>query len=252
MYRFLPYLVFSFVVLVSLSSCKKKENAKDDLMKEFVINQNQQSKKFQNSTIAFQNSLISGKNEITMRFSTALSLETLEPQLVKSAISDMMIQIIRSQPKNIKLLNQGVNFRIQLYGKNGEKISEEIVNKSSMTTQKPNFSQNEKHQQLNQLLEISNSSLPKVDEASGVTINKVFVGNDRDVIYNAEVPDSLSELIKTEENRNIIKKNMSKDTAFKKMVSQLRNFDIMSVKYRYRNKDGKLLQEVEITEKDFK
>ena len=246
------FLVYCFAILLIVFSCKKKENAKDDLMQEFVTNQNQQSKKFQNSTIAFQNSMISGNNEITMRFSSALSLENLEPQLVKSAISDMMIQIIRSQPKNLKLLNQGVNFRIQLFGKDGEKISEEIVNKSSMSAQKPSFSQNEKHQQLNQLLEISNSSLPKVDEASGVTITKVYVGNNRDVIYIAEVPDSLSELIKTEENRNIIKKNMSKDTAFKKMVSQLRHFDIMSVKYRYQSKSGKKLQEIEVAEKDFK
>jgi len=243
-------------MILSLSffflSCKKKETTKDEMMKEFVENYNSQKTKIENSTVVFENSEQTSPNEITLNFSSALSSETIQPQLIKKAITDLMIQIIRKNPKNIHLLNKGVNFKIQLTGKNGKKIATEIVNKSSMTSKKPDFSQNEKHQQLNQLLEVSNSNLPVTDPSSGVKITKVFLGTNNDVIYNAEVPDKMKEIIKTSENQSIIKKNMSKDKAFIKMVKELKAFDIKSVKYQYRDQSGKLLQEVEVTQNDVK
>lgn len=150
------------------------------------------------------------------------------------------------------LLDKGVNFKMKLTGKNGETIAEEIINKSNISAAKPDADFNEKHNHLNQLLEMSNANLPIVDSLTGIKIIKVALGSDNDVIYTAEVPEKMKKLVKTPENKVIIRQNMQQDEQFGKMVSELKNFDINSVKYQYRDKNGKLLQEVEMTERDFR
>ena len=247
---FLKYILILSVFLITFSC--KKANSKDEMIKDFVENYNSQKTKIQNSTMVFQKSEQTGENEITLNFSSQLSSEDVQPTLIKFAISDLMIQLIKKDPKNRQLLNKGVNFKINLTDKNGENITTEIINKSNMTSAKQDFGVNEKHNRLNQILEVSNSNLPIVDSASGIKIVTVSLGSDNDIIYTAEVPEKMQKLIITEENKVFIKKNMAKDQAFKKMVIELKDYDISSVKYQYRDKNGKLLQEMKMTDKDFK
>lgn len=239
------------IIILATSSCNKNENTRERMMQGF-LNQYQSGKtNILNSSLQVTKAVQSGPDEITLEVNSELSGDAIQPVLIKTAVSDLMIAIIRQNPRYLQLLNKGVNFKVNLRGKNGEKIGTQIVNKSSMTTQKPDFTQNEKHARLNQLLEVSNSNLPVKDSASGVMITKVFVGSDNDVIYTAEVPEPMKNIIKLPENKNIIKKNMSKDDNFRKMVLQLKEFDITHVKYQYRDRNGKLLQEVSVSEKDF-
>lgn len=223
----------------------------EERMQEFVKTVN--STNVQNSkTFSLEKSSITGTNEITLEFSSEISQNQMLSSDLSAAVTNLMIEVIRKEPENLKLMDQGVNFKIILRGKDGNIIREELINKQTITSQKPPTSQNKKHLELNQLLEISNANLPKKDPANGVTLTKINIGNEDDVIYTAEVPDAISKMISTPENREIIRKNMVRDTAFKKMVLQLKNFDIATVKYQYRTKSGKLLQEVKVQASDFR
>jgi len=243
-------LIFSFLTFIF--SCNKKEKAKDDLIREFVSANHSEKTGIQDSVFSLIKTEQSGANEISLTFQSDLSADNLQPKLIKSAVTDLLVKIIKKDPKNMILLDKGVNFKIKLTGKDGKTITEEILNKSNISAAKPDSDLNEKHNHLNQLLEMSNSNLPVVDSLTGIKIVKVALGSNDDVIYTAEVPDKMKELVKTSENKAVIRQNMSKDKQFGKMVSELKNFDINSVKYQYRDKNGKLLQEVEMTEKDFK
>ena len=234
------------ILLFTIQSCGKKEKNKNELITQFVEKINSNKTKIKDGTIRLENTKQTGETEITLNFKSELSSDAVQSQMIKTAISDMMIQVIRQDKNNILLLNKGVNFKIILTGKNGENLATEIVNKSNMTSKKPDFSVNEKHKRLNQVLEVSNGNLPVTDPSSGVTITKVFVGNNNDVIYYAEIPDQLKSIIKTEQNKKIIRQNMLADKEFMKMVKELKSFDIKTVKYQYRDKQGNLVQEVEI------
>ena len=240
------------MVVLAFSSCDKKENTRERMIKGFLNQYESGKTNILNSSLQVVKAEQTAPNEITLDVTSELSGDAIQPALIKAAVSDLMVAIIRKNPRHIQLLNKGVNFKVNLTGKNGEKIGTQIINKSSMTAQKPDFSQNEKHAKLNQLLEVSNSNLPVTDSASGVKITKVFVGSENDVIYTAEVPEAMKSIIKMPENKNIIKKNMSKDKEFRKMVMQLKEFDISKVKYQYRDRNGKLLQEVAVTADDFR
>ncbi len=240
------------MVLLHLFSCKEEGRNKEVMMNNFVKSMKTDSLKTEGSSLVLSNTEKTGDNEITLHFKTDLSADQLQPQLISTAIQDLMIQIIRKRSRNIQLLDKGVNFKVILTGKNGEKLYSDIVNKSSMTTKKPEVTINQKHNQLNQMLEISNGNLPIVDSITGIQIVKIALGNHNDVVYTAEVPEKMKEMVKMSENRNIIKNNMSKDKQFKQMLKDLKNYDISSLKYQYRDKNGKLLQEIEMKEKDFK
>ena len=116
------YILILSVFLITFSC--KKENSKDEMMNDFVENYNSQKTKIQNSTMVFQKSAKTGENEITLNFTSQLSSEDVQPTLVKFAISDLMIQLIKQDPKNRQLLNKGVNFKINLVDKNGENEDE--------------------------------------------------------------------------------------------------------------------------------
>lgn len=243
---------FIFFLGIALSfTCCKKENSKDVLMDNFVKSMKTNASKMDTSAVSLVRTEKTGNNEITLSFNTPLSEDQMQPQLISSAVQDIMIKIIRKDPKNIQLLDKGVNFKVVLTGKNGKKLYSDIINKSSMSAKKPDTSVNIKHSQLNQMLEISNGNLPIVDSATGIKITKIALGNHNDVIYTAEVPKSIENMVKMEENRSIIKSNMAKDKQFKQMLKDLKAYDISSLKYQYRNQNGKLLQEIEMKENDF-
>ena len=242
-------LILSFLFSFS---CSKKEKTKADLIQEFVSENRSGKTKIQDSSFSLIKTEKTAANEISLTFQSTFSADDLQPSLVKSAVTDLMVKIIKINPKNMILLDKGVNFKLKLIGKDHKIITEEIINKSNISATKPDYNFNEKHNQLNQMLEMSNSNLPIIDSATGVKIVKVALGSNDDVIYTAEVPEKIKNLVKTTENKAIIRQNMSKDQQFGKMVSELKKYDIHSVKYQYRDKNGKLLQEVEMTEKDFK
>ncbi|MGC4129406.1 MAG: hypothetical protein QM564_07555 [Bergeyella sp.] len=245
-------LFLAIILLLSAVSCNKKENAKEAMMNDFVKTMKTQSPETQSSSLMLSRTEKTGNNEITLHFITPLSKEHLQPKMINEAVQDMMIRIIKKAPKNMQLLNKGVNFKVILTGKNNEQLHTEIINKSSMTLHKEDIATIKKQNQLNQMLEVSNGNLPVTDSATGITITKIALGNHNDVIYTAEVPDKMKAIVSIPENKSIIKSNMAKDKPLKEMLNELSEYDIRSLKYQYRSKNGKLLQEVEMRKQDFR
>ncbi len=248
MKNYLLLLLISIIVF----SCKKEGVNKEVMMENFVKSMKTQPSKVEGSTVVLTKTEKTGNNEITLHFETGLSEDNIQPQMISDAIQDLMVQIIKRNSKNIQLLEKGVNFKVILAGKDGKELYTDVINKSSMTAKKPQAEINEKHNQLNQMLEISNANLPITDSTTGITITKIALGNNNDVIYTAEVPEKMKSIVKIADNRALIKKNMSTDKQFKQMLIDLKNYDISTLKYEYRDKNGTLLQHVEMQEKDFK
>lgn len=221
------------------------------MMSDFVAAYSEGKSKIKDSTLILKKVSQTSPNEITMDFETPYR-ENLQGSLAKAAVRDLMVKIIRSNRKNIRMLDQGVNFKINLFATDDSRIISEIVNKTSLTKITPETTANESTSQLNQLLEISNNNLPVTDSATGIKIIKVTVGSDHDIIYTAAVPTNFQKSIQMPENQKIIKQNMLQDQSFEKMVKSLKKFDVEAVKYQYKDQNGKLLQEVTVKETDFK
>ncbi len=251
MYRLLQYSIVFFTVFVSFTSCKKKENTKEDLMNEFLKSAAQVKKADSNSTISLVRAEKINDKEILMEFKTELDQNNLQPILLQTAMTELMLKTISKNPKNRLLISQGVNFHLQLLNKEGKKIFAETVNKSNLNNLGKNNLEDYSNTQLSTMLEMVNNQLPKVDSA-GVKITKVSLGSNNELIYNAIVPKDLATLVQQPSAKEVIKKNMSKDQNYKQMLTDMKIYGITAIVYQYKNANDKLLVEVKMKEGDFK
>ena len=239
------------MVFVLMFSCKKGNDTESGI-ENFVRTSNVKTSVYGNSSVQLVKTEQLGPKEVSMTFQTSVSPESMEISTIKLSVLDLVAKIIAGKKENRMLLNQGVNFRIVLTDLKGKKIASEIVNKTSMTSNARDFVSDKKQDALNQMLEVLNSKLPITDSATGVKIIRISLGDHSNVVYTAEVPENLEKAVQGDKAKETIKTNMSKDKSFKKMLSELKKFDVYSIRYEYRKKGGKLLQQVEMKENDFR
>ena len=241
--------VFVFAVAGLLFSCEKTKETK---IEDFVKTYNTAQKPVKNNTLSLVKSEKSGNNQITLHFTSPLTEQTMEPSIIKASLVDLIGKMLWSNADNKKMLNDGVSFAVIVKGADGNILLKELINKSGMTSTKIDLVETKNRNQLNQMLEFFNNSLPITDSLSGVKITQISLGEKNDVVYTAIVPSKIEEAVKRPESKAFIKRDMSRDKQLKKVLTDLKTFDISSLKYQYRNNNGKLLQEVEMREKDFK
>lgn len=249
--RKIIYTAISLLFFIIMVSCNEKQEKNKPEKTEIVKNILQASEKIKDSTIVLEETRAIGENEIFMRFVSKLPSDRANTQLIRSSLLDLVGKIIWSHPENIKNLNNGVHFNIEINDKTGKLITKEIINKNTIQTPQAS-STTQKHDSLRQMLEIFNNSLPIQDSISGVEITQISLGSDNDLIYTAIVPKKLQDLVKDKKSIPIIKDDMSKDKNLKKILIDMKNFDISSLKYEYRDHHGNLLQEIKMKENDFK
>ena len=246
--KFSNYIIILFLSVVLISCEKTKEEKLDD----FVTHFNTSSQKVQNKTLKLMKSEKVSSDKVILHFSTPLSSETAEVSVIKASLIQLIGKMLWSNPNYKKLLNDGASFIVIVKGNDGKEILKEIVNKSGMTSNTIEEGVNAKHRELNRMLEVFNAGLPVVDSVSGVKITQIALGKDKDVIYTAVVPHKIEDAVKNPKAQSIIKSDMAKDQQLKKVYLDLKKFDVDVLKYQYRNDEGKLLQEVQMKEKDFK
>ncbi len=241
--------VVALVLAGLMMSCEK---SKEDKLDDFVTHFNTSTQGVQNSTLKLVKSEKVGSDKVTLHFSTPFNIETAEVSVIKASLVQLIGKMLWSNNDYKKLLNDGASFIVIVKGNDGKEILKEVVNKSGMTSNTIINTPNGKHRELNQMLEVFNAGLPVTDSLSGVKITQISLGDEKDVIYTAVVPQKIEEAVKNPKAKEVIKKDMSKDQQLKKVYLDLKKFDVDLLKYQYRDSNGKLLQEVQMREKDFK
>ena len=241
-------IVKLLVIGVLMLSCSK---SKEDKMDDFVTTYNSSKKPIKNNTVTLVKSERTSENQVTLNFSTHLTADNMEPSVIKASLIDLIGKLLWSNAENKKMLNDGVSFAVIVKGADGNILLKEMINKSGMTSTKIDLVETKNRNQLNQMLEFFNNSLPITDSLSGVKITQIALGSKNDVIYTAIVHKKKKKAVQRSESKAFIKRDMARDQQLKKVLTDLKTYDISSLKYQYRDDSGKLLQEVEMKEKDF-
>ena len=134
----------------------------------------------------------------------------------------------------------------------GKLIGADVLSRNGFSSGNTKPTREEKHAQVNQMLEVFSGKLPVVDSATGVKITRIELGADNTVIYTNEVPDNIKANIARPEAKALIRKNMLADPKLKELLKNFSNMEVYSLRYQYRDRNGKLLQNVAVRENDFK
>ncbi len=251
MNRFFSLLNLLLVLALAPVSCSKKD-VKEHRMENFVRTMNGPHELIENESVQFVNAQKTGTDNITLNFKTRLPEEQLQSDLLRSSVFDLAAKIISRNKKNMLLVKRGVRFNVRLMNEKGKLIGADVLSRNGFSSGNTAPSHEEKHAQVNQMLEVFSGKLPVTDSVSGVRITRIELGSNNNIVYTNEVPDKIRDAIARPESKELIRKNMLADPKLKDMLKNFRNLDIFSLKYQYRDRKGKLLQEVEVREKDFK
>ncbi|WP_120488796.1 hypothetical protein [Bergeyella cardium] len=241
------FLVFLFLSGLLFISCQSDKKSEVDIT---ISIMNATAKKLNDPTLSLQEVKRVGENEILMRFQSKINADKANSDVMRESLLSLVGKIIWSDKQNIKMLNDGINFKVEVKDDSGKVIISELINKANIQNERTNPT-TQKHNEVKQMLEVFNNNLPIVDSASGVKITQISVGVQNDLIYTAIVPHSIKQAVKRPEAKSIIKEDMSKNSALKKILTDMKPYDISTLKYQYRDENGALLQEVEMTERDF-
>ena len=140
-------------------------------------------------------------------------------------IRDRSIAVALNSEKSInELVEDGVNFKIKVIDKDGQLQYTEIYDKSkfqSLGKIDLNPETGTSTEDLNKILDIYNKNLPQEDPSTGIKITKIEAGNNHDIIYSAEVPDELKEVLKLNNAKTLMKDEMLRQPQIQNIFSSV-------------------------------
>lgn len=234
-------------------SCKKNQQVESiNNIKKLSQNIKEYAEREEKSTLELAIVKKISDKEILVVFDNKIENSEQNINLIRQTLLHLVGKIIWSSEENKKMFNDGVSFNIQVRdAKTKNIIITEVVNKTSINNNII-INTSEKHAKLQRMLEIFNNKLPLRDTVSGVVITKIYLGDKNNLVYDAVVPKNLQDAIQRPNANELIKEDMSKNQGLKNILTDVKKYDVQSLEYKYQTENGKILQVVEVMEKDFK
>ncbi|KQT16914.1 hypothetical protein ASG31_11115 [Chryseobacterium sp. Leaf404] len=247
-------LFFVFALAAMLISCKKSTETRTA---EFVKMYNNTSDMMVRSAgFKSTKATTTPTGDVDIEIKTTYLDNDMEAELMKNAIPDIIGQAIQAEPSGKELLAEGVKFNLKVYSSNGTMMSAQTIDK---TTKKGNIDleaiakgDTPNSSQLNEILKVFSKSLPIVDKASGVKIVAINADAENNIIYSAEVPDQYAEVLAADAAAQIMKDEMMRSPDVRQIFSQTAALGVNNIKYIYKDKTGKKLNEITIKRTDLK
>lgn len=246
-------LIACFTAIL-LTACQTKS----DKIRDFVDMYNRSSSMMTSYMIKSTKAIDSGHDEITIEVNTSSQAgDEMESALIKSSLPELIGQAIKSEPEGQELLNSGVKFNIKIYGVGAHLIADEVIDNKSLkgdaAKELKSISQgNAGASQLNTVLEVFNKNLPSEDKSTGIKIMSIKADEENNIVYTAQVPDDLKEMLKTEGSEQILKDEMLRSPQVQQIFTKTDALGVKNLKYRYTDAKGTTIKEITITKEDLK
>lgn len=245
-------LLFIFAIATMLISCKKSTETKTA---EFVKMYNSTSDMMvRTAKFKSTKATSTADGNVDIEIHTTYLKTDIEADLMKNAIPDLIGQAIQAEAKGKELLDEGVKFNLKVFDSNGEKLSEQIIDKN---TKKGNIDlegiangKTPDSSQLNEILKTFSKSLPIVDPSSGTKIVSITADAQNNIVYTAEVPDTYAKILELPGTQQAMKDALSKSPDVRQMFRQTSTLGVKNLKYIYKNAEGKALKEITISKND--
>lgn len=181
----------------------------------------------------------------------------MQTELIKSSLPELLGQVIKSQPEGKELLDKGVKFNIKIYGAGARVIADEVIDSKTIKGDISKDIQsiadgNSGSSELNTVLEVFNKNLPSEDKATGIKIMSIKADEENNIVYTAQVPTEIKEMLAIEGSEQILKDEMLRSPQVQQIFSKTGALGVKNLKYRYTDTNGKTLKEITITKADIK
>ncbi|RZL48142.1 MAG: hypothetical protein EOP00_09995 [Pedobacter sp.] len=183
-----------------------------------------------------------------------------EIEQYKDIVPASFFYVIKKDKRASYLIRNGVKFRVVYCSRNDRVISDLIIDKAKMlelSQQKPELeiakakNNNSISADVKQILIALNNSLPIViDHELQIKMTKVDVNKLNELEYSLEIGDEMTERIKSDAAKELLKENILRNPNTRQLFMKVKSIGLSNIKYIYKDKTGKKLNEVLITESD--
>jgi len=244
--------LLSLTLILSLHSCEKPLSTK---ISEFVSLYNSSTKQVANPVLEDTSAEKTGDKEITIRLYVSIAKDDPQLEMIKVPLAQSIAVALNSEKSINELVEDGVNFKIKVIDKDGQLQYTEIYDKSkfqSLGKIDLNPETGTSTEDLNKILDIYNKNLPQEDPSTGIKITKIEAGNNHDIIYSAEVPDELKEVLKLNNAKTLMKDEMLRQPQIQNIFSSVSELGIDKLRYLYKDKNGNTVSEIVLSKEDIK
>lgn len=247
-------LLFIFAIATMLVSCKKSTQARAE---EFVkMYNNTSSMMVRSAGFKSTKATSTPTGDVDIEITTTYLNNDMEAELMKNAIPDIIGQAIQAEPSGKELLEEGVKFNLKVYSSNGVVMSSQTIDKN---TKKGNIDleaiakgDTPDSAQLNEILKVFSKSLPIVDKASGIKIVAITADAENNIVYSAEVPDQYADVLAADAAAQLMKDEIMRSPDVRQIFAQTKSIGVNNIKYIYKDKTGKKLNEITIKRDEVK
>ncbi len=253
------------ILLFSFVGCKSR----NDRVNDFVKNYNLASETIKSSVISHTHARQIVDTLVRLTFATTLEDSEAKKEYYTQLFPDMYTELLLQLPDTKILLNEGVSFEVVFLAKNNQKLLETFLNKSTVNDyekriRKSNLatldSENKQESQQNPLLpneyksylKILNRNLPFEDKSSGCLILAIDINNQRQLVYQIQVPDSLSLYFRDPLISDVLKQEVKNNKQIENVLMDAVEMGVIQLKAEYYDSKKELLTSVTVNKEDYK
>lgn len=211
---------------------------------EFIANYNLENKKLRSPTIRNTKAIYKDKNEIIIELEFRLFDDSLQMYLIQNSVSDIFIDLVKNLPQGKKLLEEGVNFNLQLYNRNHVQFGEVYLNKDN----KRNY---ERAKDLASVIKKLNESLPITDAKTGIKFVNIGLESKSTVYFEYQIPKEMQDMITIPEMEDILKQDILTNPNTKTILASTNTGKITQLVCVYTDEHGYEIKKVHIQKSEF-
>ena len=243
--------IIAVIVLFQLVavSCKNKQQKAN----EFVGSYNLSAPMITNHVVTSTSAKLLPNNDIEIKFYTALEYNEGNKEMFAQLMPNMMTDLFVKDATAGDLLDEGVKFNIFFYSSDGQEFTaleldkkkkDELLNPSAAKKTEAVGMNSNLSPQMREMLVMLNKSLPIENKAEGTKIVKIDIDKDNVLVYNVEVHDSLSDLLKDDASKSLMKEGIMRSNDYRTLMNGVKRLGVSKIKYQYQDSKGKKITEI--------
>jgi hypothetical protein len=265
------YLVILVLSLLAISCTKSTLQRTNEFVSDYNaeanLNSNALFSRFSNDIIiqtyaeTFPSEDNANRLDIKIVLRSKFNRNDPEIELYKDIAPASFSHFITNNKTASYLVRNGVKFRVVYCSNNDRVISDLIIDNAKMkelSQEKPNLevakeeANNSISPEIKQILITLNNSLPIViDRELQIKMKKVDVNSLKQLEYSLEIGEGMTEAIKSTGAKELLKETILRNPNTRRLFIKVKSIGLSHIKYIYKDKAGKKLNEVLISEGDF-
>lgn len=175
-----------------------------------------------------------------------------DKKLYQAMSPAMVQQMCRADKKLARLVKDGMKVRIVLKNREGDLLSKMDIDQNAILKINDQIEEQgsnvggSSNQELNNLVSALQSSLPLLDEETGIEITGISADSDNYLVYTAKVPNEMEADFLAEGSSDILKAELASEPQIRATFPNLAKKGVRGIRYIYKNQKDEELVKVKV------